>query len=88
MDYPITPPEKPKRNINPNIPTDKARILSESFVNQSFSSDSEPDDMDVQITRHFVDQTTSICFEGLVQKNQGHTDGRHQTTRHRTNAKF
>jgi len=75
MDYPITPPEKPKRNINPNIPTDKARILSESFVNQSFSSDSEPEDMDVQITRHFVDQTTSICFEGLVQNNQIYTDG-------------
>ena len=79
MDYPITPPEKPKRNINPNIPTDKARILSESFVNQSFSSDSEPEDMDVQITRHFVDQTTSICFEGLVQNNQGYTEGRPHT---------
>ena len=70
MDYPVTPPEKPKRNINPTIQhSEKARIVSESFVNQSFSSDSEPDDMDVQITRHFVDQTTSICFEGLVRKN-------------------
>ena len=71
MEYPITPPEKPKRNINPNIPIDKARILSESFVNQSFSSDSEPEDLDFQITRHFVDQTTSICFEGLVPKKTG-----------------
>ena len=70
MDYPITPPEKPKRNINPHIATNVARIHSESFVNQSFSSeeDSETENMDVQITRHFVDQTTSICFEGFVQK--------------------
>lgn len=57
-------PQKPPRILKKPFETEV--FGHHSFVNHSFSDDSSESENENRITRHYVDQTTSISFEGEV----------------------